>query len=203
MQIAIDKFRDNIAYVKNLATIHTGLTSITTSALDLSDILRAEIVLAVSAFDAFIHDLARIGMLEILQEQRPPTQAFLRFQVTMDAIIFSRSHPEMSEWIDRFDNLIREKPSWQSFQTPDKIAEAIRLISEVKLWDNVENQLDKDKSSLKEQLKVIIDRRNKIAHEADNIPSQPGERWPIDVNLTNNTIDFIEQLAETIYKVVG
>jgi hypothetical protein len=104
MQIAIDKFRDNMAHVKNLATIHNGLSSMTTSALDLSDILRAELVLAVSAFDAFIHDLARIGMLEILQGQRPETPAYLRFQVSMETVIFSRSHPTMQEWHDRFDD---------------------------------------------------------------------------------------------------
>jgi len=108
----------------------------------------------------------------------------------------------MQEWIDRFENLIREKHGWQSFQHPDKIADAIKLISEVELWKKMANHLGEETKTVKERLKLIIDRRNQIAHEADNIPYQPGERWPIDASLTNDTIDFIEQLAETIYKVV-
>ena len=77
------------------------------------------------------------------------------------------------------------------------------MILEVKLWEAVADQLGKEAKIVKEQLNIIIDRRNKIAHEADNIPLVPGARWPIDVTLINNAIDFIEQLAETIYQVVA
>ena len=70
---------------------------------------------------------SRIGLLEILQGQRPETPAYLRFQVSMKTIVFCRSNPTMQEWHDRFDDLIREKHSWQSFQHPDKIAEASKI----------------------------------------------------------------------------
>ncbi len=49
MKTSIEQFRENIARVRNLDAIYTGLIHRTTSALDLSDILRAEIVLGVSA----------------------------------------------------------------------------------------------------------------------------------------------------------
>ena len=47
MQTAIDQFRTNINRVRNLGSIFEALDSQTTSVLDLSDILRAELVLAV------------------------------------------------------------------------------------------------------------------------------------------------------------
>jgi hypothetical protein len=49
---------------------------------------------------------------------------------------------------------------------------------------------------------LIIDRRNKIAHEADNIPHLPSARWPITVTLADEAVNFIEKLAEAIYKIV-
>ncbi len=145
MKAAIEQFRHDMVRVKNLTIVFTSFEPRTTSAPDISDILRAEIVFAVSALDNFIHNLARMGMLEILQRQRSETPAYRRFQVSMEAVVFCRSDPQPLEqqWVDWFDNLIREKHGWQSFQYPDKIAEAIRLISEIKLWDEVAKELGK------------------------------------------------------------
>ena len=207
LETAIEQFRENLIHVRELISIYSVLTHMTTPVLNSSDILRAGIVLAVSALDNFIHNITRLGMLKILQGQRPETPAYQRFQVSMETVIFNRSNPTEQQWIDWFDNLIREKHGWQSFQHPDKIAEAIRLVSEIKLWDEVANHLGMDAKTIKEQLKTIIVRRDKIAHEADNKPHKPYElgvrRWPITIALVNDTVDFIEKLAETIYKVVA
>jgi hypothetical protein len=46
-----------------------------------------------------------------------------------------------------------------------------------------------------------VDRRNKIAQEADMDPTNPGFRWPITDDLAANALDFIERLAEAIFKV--
>jgi two-component sensor histidine kinase len=51
MQLAIEQFRLSIARVRDLIAIHNSLKSQTTSALDVSDILRAALVLTVSALD--------------------------------------------------------------------------------------------------------------------------------------------------------
>ena len=56
---------------------------------------------------------------------------------------------------------------------------------------------------IKQQLNRIVDRRNKIAHEADIDPSYPiGDRWPIDELLVNEAVDFIEQVVESIHKIL-
>jgi hypothetical protein len=51
-----------------------------------------------------------------------------------------------------------------------------------------------------EQLKVI-ERRNKIAHEADLDPSYPGQKWPIDRAQVDYACDLLEKLARAIFKV--
>ena len=56
-------------------------------ALDLTDLLRSQIVMVVSALDHYIHEITRIGMLEVYDGKRPQTPAFLRFQVKMEATL--------------------------------------------------------------------------------------------------------------------
>src|ERR1700674_1574644 len=98
MHKAIESYRDNVARVRNLGGINQALKSIVTSAIDHSDILRAQHVLAVSALDYFVHEAARIGMLQIFDGKRAPTPAFSRFRISLDALgpgaVVSRSNFE-------------------------------------------------------------------------------------------------------------
>ncbi|MFN9736868.1 MAG: hypothetical protein ACK544_24020 [Microcystis sp.] len=84
MQLAIEQFRLSIARVRDLIAIHNSLKSQTTPALDVSDILRAALVLTVSALDYYIHEVVTLGMLEIYRGQRSEPSAFSSFQVSLD-----------------------------------------------------------------------------------------------------------------------
>jgi hypothetical protein len=87
-------------------------------------------------------------------------------------------------------------------QQADKIADAIRYISDKKLWDEVSIQMNKSAKDIKQQLNLIVDRRNKIAHEADIDPTfNIGSRWNIDELLVGDAVDFIELLVESIHQV--
>jgi transcriptional regulator NrdR family protein len=98
---------------------------------------------------------------------------------------------------------IRENLSYKSFQDPDKIAEAIRYISNKKLWQEVADKLGRTDKDIKQQLKLIVDRRNKIAHEADIDPTlNLGNRWEIDESMVNDAVDFIEQVVEAIHQIL-
>jgi hypothetical protein len=91
MQSALDQSRISIARVRDLISLHNSIKAQSTPALDLSDILRAALVLAVSALDYYIHEVVTLGMLEIHRGQRseplpPPNtsqSAFSRFQVSL------------------------------------------------------------------------------------------------------------------------
>ena len=100
-----------------------------------------------------------------------------------------------------FENEVREKHSFFTFQQPDKVADAIRLFSDVALWDKVGQQLGLTGKAAKASLALIIDRRNKIAHEADVDPSYPRQRWPIDRSLVEDMLKTIEQIVYAIHSV--
>lgn len=198
MQLSIDSYRSNIYYVHHLGVLHDAISALTTSAIDCSDILRSQLVLAVSAFDQYIHELVRLGMLEAFQGLRSKTDAYCRYQVSLD-IAHGGIGSGSSDWLS---NEIRQKHSFQTFQQPDKVADAVRLISNKKMWNEVAAILGVSDVALKTNLKLIVERRNKIAHEADVDPSYPGQRWPITKIMVNDAVKFLNDVAEAIFVVV-
>ena len=202
MQTAIDQFRWNLGRVRNLGSLHTILNAQTTSALNLTDLLRAELVMAVSALDLYIHEFVRLGMLESLRGQRTRTDAFLRFQVNLGGTIQALSVAGSDVWLDE---QIKERLGHRTFQQPDDIAEAIRLISNVDLWNSVATQLQSTSRDVRDRLRLIVDRRNKIVHEADSNPiyGQIGILWPLSATQTEDVVAFIESVAEAVNAVVA
>lgn len=199
MLAARTRFADNLTRARDLRALVINLKAGTAGALDLSDILRAAIVGAVSSFDAFIHELTRIGMVECFQNVRPRTDAFGRFAVSMDGVLLSMGPGANVQWLV---DEVRRQHGWLAFQHPDKVADAVRLFCGKKLWEEVGNHLGIDAKSAKTRLALIIDRRNKIAHEADMDPSSPGSRWPIDEVIVQDAIDTLEQIGLAIYHAV-
>lgn len=249
MLSALEQFRNSIARVRDLISIQNSVRVQLTVALDLSDILRAALVLSVSALDYYIHEVVTLGMLEIHRGQRPEPSspqnssqsAFSRFEVSLGGARQERLiAASIADWLEsdlqqmqdfllleqpcaisdllpiisssleaRLNNAswledeIRERLGYKSFQQPDKIAEAIRLISDKKLWDEVARQLNTSPKEVKQQLSTIVDRRNKIAHEADIDPTFGiGSRWGIDEHLVTDAVNFIEQVVESIHQIL-
>ena len=199
MQTAIGQFRVNIVRVRDLGSLSRILDSQTTQALDFSDVLRSEFVLAVSALDYFIHEIVRLGMLDIYRGNRPRTPAFQRFQVSMSSIEDAISDSHSDTWLEQE---IINRHSYQSFQTYENIAGAVRLISSAQLWSEVAGRVGLTTQELRETLGLIVSRRNRIAHEADMEPSDPGMPLPIDDHIVDEAVNFIEQIAEAIFATV-
>ena len=116
MRASLDLFRVNVNRSRDLASIARAMTAQTTGALDTSDILRASLIMAVSSLDYFIHAIVRVGMLEAYRAERARTPAFLRFQVTLEAMLQASSEAASETWLDQ---QIRDSHGHQSFQTPD------------------------------------------------------------------------------------
>lgn len=201
MQTALDQFRLNINRVRNISGLYTSIRGMTTSALDVSDLLRIQLVMGVSALDHYIHEVTRIGMLEIFSGRRASTPAFLRYDISLDSVLQAVTPGSSGTWLD---TEIRTRHGYLSFQQPDKIADAIRLISPVDLWNSLGSSLEDTPQNLKTRLRLIIDRRNKITHEADVDPTYPGSgvRWPINETLVKDSVDFVERLCEALHSLL-
>ena len=200
MKTSLDTFHANLVRVRAVHALYLHFSGAVTAAVDLSDLLRAEMVLIVSALDHFVHELTRLGMLEIWRGTRKATPAYRNFSVSLGVAAALAGASTVDAHLE---SEIRTRHSFQSFQKPDKIAEAIRLFSSVELWNEIGDFLGEDPKDLNIQLGLIVERRNKIAHEADIDPSYPGQKWPIDWTDTDDALAFIEKIGEAIYRVVA
>ncbi len=198
MLSAIEQFRENMLRVKSLGGLTQAIAKMTTSAIDTSDILRAQYVLAVSALDHYCHEAARLGMLEVFDGQRPASPAYLRFRISLDCLgtglVVSRNS---------FDAEIRTQHGFIAFQHPDKVAEAVRLVKDIKIWEAVGARLGVNHGNIKDRLRLIIDRRNKIAHEADIDPTYPKARWPIIATDVEDVVTFLVDVVEAIHTEIA
>ncbi|WP_019913815.1 HEPN domain-containing protein [Paenibacillus sp. HW567] len=220
MSEAYNQFLGNYSRVLN---IHKIFESINANGIgfDANDILRAEIVLTVSALDQYVHEVVRIGMLEIMNGVRTETAFFNSYEVsvsllrtmivdTRNAIVLAGDGDDITSQIslfsssyEWFNNEIRTKHSHKSFQQPDKIKDALRIVcQENHLWQKLSvNYLGSTEDDVKRRLKLIIDRRNQIAHEADLEPIS-GQPYPVDDIDVLDSVSFIHSLVTAIDKIV-
>jgi hypothetical protein len=198
MQQAIDQFRDNISRIRAIHGYYEAFSRQLTPAADISDILRAEIVMVVSALDHYVHEATRLGMIQAYEGKRPLTAAFLKYEISIESMLQTARGALGSTLLDEE---VRARHTFFAFQQPDRIADAIRLYSTIELWPRVAAQLGDTVENIKLRLRLLIQRRNKIAHEADLDPSFPGSRWPIDTGMVANSVDFVSRLCEAIHSV--
>lgn len=197
---AIDKFNRNIERVALLGGLHTSLISLTTPVVDVSDILRSQIVLAVSALDSFMHDVVRIGMLEVAQGRRSATEKYNNFKMRLQTINEFTSGTCFYQCLERE---ILQQHSYVSFQAPGKIAEALNYVCDISIWDKYGKHIGLDAKTAKAELSLIVDRRNKIAHEADYDPTFGSTRWPINKQDVDDAVEKIRKLCFFIFDVIS
>jgi hypothetical protein len=196
MNGAKSEFDNHIAQVRDLRALSSALRGGLAPIVDLSDLLRMQLVLSVSALDRYIHEIVRLGMLESFQGFRTPAIAFSKYLVPMEGLL---SVATQVTWL----NLeIRSRHSLLSFQKADKIADALRLITDKAIWEAASAQMSIPVRDLKLRIDAIADRRNKIVHEFDADPAIPGARWNIDERMVDETIAFIDDLCEVIHNTV-
>jgi hypothetical protein len=198
--IPISYFRNNIKQVQDLHYLHNTVDSMTSMVLDTSDILRSEIVLAVSALDHFIHEIVRKGLLDIHNGYRASASKTSSFSISLGDTWYAMQNPDDNNWLD---NAIRTAHGWRTFQHPDQIKSILKLIDDVELWPHVGNQLNMSADDVKTELKSIVDRRNKIAHEADIRPMSSYEKFPIYAADVEHAISFIEDVCECINQILN
>ena len=155
--------------------------------------------MGVSALDSFIHSLIEDGMVEIYQKKRIPTTSYGKFIKSFEDISPKLINSYDVSW---FKEEIKKKHGHISFQGSYKISQHVKLISNKQLWIESEQILNIPGQNIKKKLDLIVDRRNKIVHDADMIPIGLDERWPIDYDLVNDSICFIEKLCSCIFKII-
>ena len=182
-----------------------------------NNLLKAQLVNVVSAFDMFIHSIVKKGVIEIFNKTRKETQKFQSFAfqakttLRLLEVMTPNYVPSSSEDIPEIilEKELSNKLSFMSFQSPDKVVDALSLIwSEPHKIQILADELALDGSTvnekannLKQKLTTIIERRNKIVHEGDIDPLTQTPR-SIELQDVSDATNFIQSLAHTIYSKV-
>jgi hypothetical protein len=190
---ALNKLYCGCDRAHTLRLIHEHLIKFAPPALDCSDILRASLVMAVSSFDLYMHDIFREEVIHRLKEKRNVFYLRIPFELLI---------ANNDDQIVNIDNTIRTENSFKSFVAPDKLAECLRAFMECP-WDQIAIFHGEPAAICKAQLKSIVDLRNRIAHEADINPTYAGiDLWPIYVADVERSVDFLRSLATAIAKAI-
>jgi hypothetical protein len=203
MTKAFQQFKINIDGLHNLTIVYEAFVG-KLGPLDISDILRSQIVLAVSTLDCYFHDLLEESMLFIFENKNfSSNNAFRNFPISMDALHQISSSAIMAEKKFFLSKEIKRRNGYKSFQDPKNISEALSYIGISKVWVKVGSIMGKESSDLQNELSLIIARRNQIAHESDINPTLGiGEKYHIDADIVKNTIDFINNVVSAVEEIV-
>ena len=206
---AISYFNDVWNRCEHLCAIHAYIANNVAGALQPDEILRAEWVARVSALDLYVHELVTEGMVKVFSGSAAPTAAYLKFKLTNETTHRIKNATSESDQLAAFELDVRQQFSILTFQDPEKIADAIRLVSGVELWNEVAIKLGATPTQkidaakdLKKTLSLIVSRRNKIAHEGDLQPTVPRTVWPISQADVREASDCILKIVNAIDALV-
>lgn len=188
-----DNFARNYQAVRELGNIYSFLYPQVT-AIDVSELLRAEFVLAVSAFDCYMHEIVRAGLVDLLfgcRNERGLKCVELPLDFVKIALNISDEH-ERRQFVDAS---IKRQLSKDSYQSPKSVEYAMGLIGVKHLWTELSSRMGIAPNQIKETLALIVNRRNKIAHEAD-YDDYIGGKTEIEKQWVDDSIEFISSFVE-------
>jgi hypothetical protein len=219
MQPILNQFLSNITKIREIETLYHHLKDTLLLPNDLSDLLRAQVVYAISALDKLVHELVREGMKQSFLGTRSKTDKFKGFVLRMDTIekilaltterllnptVLPTSNTDFPEYW--FEQDIVLKHSKEAFQAPDKVTDALSHIwSESHKWQKIAIQMGRteaDERVLRQTLDAYVKRRNAIVHEADINPVSNAKN-NIEANEAKEIVDFIEELGKAIHHCIS
>lgn len=95
------------------------------------------------------------------------------------------------------DGEIKKITSKDSYQSPSNVEKALSLIDLNNVWLKVSSDMNMNPTDIKKNLALIVNRRNKISHEAD-FDYLLGHKIPIDRILVDGIKEFIMNLVKAI-----
>lgn len=205
---ALDLFEIAWERANHLSGMYSYLNVAATNVLKCDEILRAEWAARVSALDLYVHEIIAQEMLEIYVGNRPQTDSYKKFSISMSWFQTLNSAASSIQSTSHFDFIVREQLSRLTYQYPDDIADGIRLISRKELWNEIASEIygkninQSQKvilaKSIKSKLQFIVHRRNKIVHEADIQKIQPRQLQSIS---SNDLIDVKDHIQKIVYAI--
>ena len=193
-------FDKNIEAISNIGAIYQYMQKQVT-AFDITELLRAEFVLIVSALDFYVHEVVRNGLVRKFKSGSCGTNNSINIPLsTVRILLDTKTAEEQTSILDKQIGAIICR---DSYQAPRAIERAFNLIDIEKIWTKIGKFIGKPGSEVRSTLTLIIDRRNKIAHEADIDPTKGiGEKTSIDATTVSECMEFVTTFVKNLDKLI-
>lgn len=162
----------------------------------LSDLLRASIVMAVSALDAYFHSKTLAFIVKSATKGDSMPKSLSKATITVADFVGATRFKRRNQGLR---NAFQRSLGFQSLQQPKNIEDALSLIGIEKFWSGVAARIGNPVEDIKKELTQIVKRRNQIAHEGDLSQSKKARNKPHDITpgLVQSSLDFLDQLIKT------
>ncbi len=164
MTSAFVKFESNIASASILERIYEYLSK-KTLPFEPDELLRAEFVMLVGAFDCYVHDYVRGRMVNAFNSPATMANKTRDYKVSLGVMMDIMNETNPISRMQMLEGEIKKIESSFSYQSSTSVEHVLGLIGFKKIWTTIWGKTDADPK--KNQLDIIVRRRNQIAHEAD------------------------------------
>jgi hypothetical protein len=191
----LKQFNLDARRARDLIGLGQIIGGMTKGLVDASDLYRAAVVQSVAALDAYVHGIVLDRATDIIFGRIAPckggakgglhfsaVQQLLTAPTTTDAELLARGH-------------ISQRLALETYQRPDDIASALASVGLPKIWSTA---YPSGSESATTTLSIVVRRRNRIVHECDADPREPGSVTPIsDVDAIQH-VETVEGVVATI-----
>lgn len=201
--LAISNFEKNIISVDELVKLYEIINVQLPLLKEQSEeILRAVIVLSVSALDNFLHDYYRTEIVEAYLGIGNFNIQFEKIKISIKGMGEIDNSSSIAEKRNYLTNELRKIQKTESYQSGKSIENLFITLNIKSVWTQLEqigvNGLKAN--DIKNELSNIIDRRNKISHESDwDFINQ--KKYPISLQDINDVVDYIKNLVKGINQI--
>lgn len=168
------------------------------------DIMRSQVVFLVGALDFFMHEITKLGLNKIFNNEWEQTKKYSHISIPMGVLNDALIDGEDSDWFLEFVN---EQFSIVTIVSYDSVKDQMNLlglniqsIADEVFYDI--NSREKTLDRLKNRLNGLFNRRNMIAHQLDRKHSD-AEKLDIDRGLVEEFIEDVNLIVDAISKQIS
>ena len=164
---------------------------------EIKELLRAEYVMIVSAFDTYFHNCVLLKMTEMFIGNTEKSKGFNNYSIPLDIVCAIIESESTITRIELIQNAIRKINSKDSYQGKNSIEYALSLVGINRIWKRLSEEMGRPCDDIQRELNIIMKRRNQIAHESDYDYSINMKR---DITLEDLTSarSFLTNIVKTI-----
>nr|WP_062339919.1 hypothetical protein [Herbidospora sakaeratensis] len=205
---AFEEFADNLAHARSLIPTGRALSALGAGSIgDVEDLYRAAWSQAVAGLDHWINrEIVERAVALALDPELPRPARFLRLEIPMD--VFENIHQGVTPLETTLAGHWRRHFSRTTFQRPEAIKEGLGHVIDGNLWVEVAGEMTASGArtsadQVRQRLREIVDRRNRIAHSADRRAAPDTGRTPLTADEAEDAIDWLLTMGTAILAVLG